>query len=401
MPLNTLQNRRILLGVTAGIAAYKSAELVRLLVQAGADVRVVMTATAQQFVGPLTFQALSGHPVRSELIDPAAEAAMGHIELARWADLLLVAPATADFLARLSSGQTDDLLTAICRATTAPQWLAPAMNREMWADPATQRNVKLLLAAGVQLLGPDDGPQACGERGPGRMQQPEQIITTLANQFQRGTLQGERVLITAGPTREALDPVRFLTNRSSGKMGFALARAAMEAGAQVTLVAGPVALPTPERVDRIDVESALEMLATVEERLEGTTLFIATAAVADYRPQQVAVEKIKRESTELLLRLLPNPDILATVAAQSNPPFTVGFAAETEQVIAHAREKRLRKGVDLMAANRVGVAGSGFDADENALTLLWDGGERELPQASKQLLAQQLIAEVGRLMAIR
>ena len=387
-----LQNRNILLGVCGGIAAYKSAELVRLLTKAGASVRVVMTEAAQQFVGALTFQALSGNPVHSSLLDPEAEAGMGHIELARWADLVLVAPATADFLARHAAGRADELLSAICRATAAPQWLAPAMNQQMWQDAATQQNVAQLQAQGIALIGPDAGSQACGEVGPGRMVEPSELVETLAAQFQSGLLQGEHLLITAGPTREPLDPVRFISNRSSGKMGFAIARAAVEAGAKVTLVAGPVALDTPEHVTRIDVEQAEEMAEAVMTRVADASLFIATAAVADYRPATLEAEKIKKGKGETLqLTLFKNRDILAEVAASSTPPFTVGFAAETENVREYAQQKRSRKQIDMIAANQVGQPGTGFDADENALTLFWEGGEQSLPRATKQQLARQLI----------
>ena len=376
-----LQNRKILLGITGGIAAYKSAELVRLLSKAGATVRVVMTEAAQQFVGALTFQALSGNPVYTTLLDPEAEAGMGHIELARWADLVVVAPATADFLARQAAGRADDLLNAICRASSAPLWVAPAMNQQMWQDGATQQNVVELQRQGVQMIGPDAGSQACGEVGPGRMVEPAEIVELLQQQYHSGVLQGQHVVVTAGPTREPLDPVRFLTNRSSGKMGFAVARVAAEAGAKVTLIAGPVTLSTPEDVERVDVECAEEMAEAV----------VATAAVADYRPVNVAPEKIKKgKEAQMQLTLTKNRDILAEVAALEQPPFTVGFAAETGQLREYAQQKRQRKQVDMIAANRVGQ-GVGFDVDENALTLFWEGGEQVLPQTTKQQLAQQLI----------
>lgn len=390
-----LQNRNILLGVSGGIAAYKSAELVRLLVKAGATVRVVMTGAAQQFVGALTFQALSGNPVHTTLLDPEAEAGMGHIELARWADLVVVAPATADFIARQAAGRADGLLNAICRATTAPLWIAPAMNQQMWQDSATQHNVKLVTGQGAQLIGPDKGAQACGEEGPGRMVEPTEIVAVLQQQFQSGSLQGQHVVITAGPTREALDPVRFITNRSSGKMGFAVARAAVEAGAKVTLVAGPVALPTPDHVARIDVESAEEMAEAVAAAVADAALFVATAAVADYRPLEQVEGKIKKGSSEQMqLTLTRNRDILAEVAARQQPPFTVGFAAETDHLREYAQQKRLRKQIDLIAANQVGQ-GVGFDVDENALMLFWEGGEQALPQTTKQQLARQLIEVIA------
>ena len=393
--LRQLQNRNILLGVTGGIAAYKSAELVRQLCQAGATVRVVMTEAAQQFIAPLTFQALSGNPVSTTLLDPQAEAGMGHIELARWADLVLVAPATADFIARHAAGRADDLLSAICRATAAPQLIAPAMNQQMWRNPATQENVARLQQQGVMLSGPESGSQACGEVGPGRMVEPAQLVEQVAAQFQSGLLQGVRVLITAGPTREPIDPVRFLSNRSSGKMGFAIAQAAVEAGAEVILVAGPVALETPDHLRRIDVESGQEMAEVVVQEVAETALFIATAAVADYRPLEVAAEKIKKGSDERVLRLIRNRDILAEVAARPSPPYTVGFAAETEKLREYAQQKLVDKKVDMIAANRVGEAGTGFDADDNALILFWADGERSLQRKSKRQLARELMAEIA------
>ena len=396
--LLNLQNRRILLGVTGGIAAYKSAELVRILVKSGAEVRVVMTRAAEQFVGALTFQALSGNPVHRDLLDPGAEAGMGHIELARWADLVTIAPATADFIARHATGRADDLLTAISLATKSPQLIAPSMNEQMWLDPATQQNIKVLSAHGVKIVGPDSGEQACGDVGPGRMVEPEILANTIAEQFETGILQGERVLITAGPTREPLDPVRFLTNRSSGKMGFAIARAAVDAGAAVTMVAGPVSLETPRSVRRVDVESAEEMAQAVAREVEGATIFIATAAVADYRPVDMATEKIKKSADEIELRLIKNRDILAEVASREEPPFTVGFAAETENLTTNGEQKRISKGVDMVAANLVGNRDTGFDTDENALTLLWEGGRAELERTNKSQLARQLlqlIADVG------
>ncbi|HIJ21964.1 MAG: bifunctional phosphopantothenoylcysteine decarboxylase/phosphopantothenate--cysteine ligase CoaBC [Gammaproteobacteria bacterium] len=390
-----LQNRNILLGVTGGIAAYKSAELLRLLRKRGATVRVVMTQSAQQFMGPLTFQALSGHQVYTSLFESELGDGMGHIELARWADLLIVAPATADFMARHCHGRADDLLVAICRATDASQMVAPAMNQQMWLDAATQQNVAQLQQQGIRLVGPNQGSQACGESGPGRMVEPEQLVEAVEAQFESGLLQGEHLLITAGPTREPLDPVRFLTNRSSGKMGFAIARAAVDAGAKVTLIAGPVALETPTHVHRVDVEQAEEMADAVTSHLADATLFIATAAVADYRPAEVAGEKIKKGATELQLKLVRNRDILAEVAAQPNPPFTVGFAAETERLRDFAQKKRQQKQIDLIAANRVGQPGTGFDADENTLSLFWEGGEKNLEQTSKQQLARQLITVIA------
>ncbi|MCW8918150.1 MAG: bifunctional phosphopantothenoylcysteine decarboxylase/phosphopantothenate--cysteine ligase CoaBC, partial [Gammaproteobacteria bacterium] len=348
----TLQHRHILLGITGGIAAYKTAELVRGLRKAGAEVRVVMTEAATQFVTPMTLQALSGHPVRSALFDPEHEAAMGHIELARWAELVVVAPASADFLARLHAGMANDLLTTLCLATAAPIAVAPAMNRQMWQAAVTQQNLQQLRGRGVQVWGPTEGAQACGESGPGRMLEAAELLQLCQEHFAAGPLNGVRLTLTAGPTREALDPVRFLSNHSSGKMGFAIAAAAVAMGARVRLVAGPVALPTPAGVERIDVQSAEQMLAAV--LADPGELFIACAAVADYRAGEVAAEKVKKGAPELTLRLLRNPDILATVSALPHPPFTVGFAAETERLLEHARAKLQQKRLDMVAANWVG-----------------------------------------------
>lgn len=387
-----MQGRRIIVGVTGGIAAYKAAELVRRLVERGAQVQVVMTAGAQQFVTATTFQALSGRPVRDSLWDVAAEAAMGHIELARWAELIVVAPASADFLARLAHGHADDLLTTLCLATEAPISVAPAMNRIMWANAATQANVALLQQRGVKVLGPAAGDQACGETGPGRMLEAMQIADLIAPALQtQGPLSGRRVLITAGPTREALDPVRFISNRSSGKMGYAVAQALREAGAEVVLVSGPVALCAPSGVRRIDVESAQQMTEAVQRELPGIAIFIGAAAVADYRPSECAAEKIKKTGDCMQLAMNRTEDIIATVAARADRPFVVGFAAETNAVEQHAREKLLRKNLDLIAANEVGSC-KAFDCDENALVVLWRGGRRELPSAPKLELARALVA---------
>jgi phosphopantothenoylcysteine decarboxylase/phosphopantothenate--cysteine ligase len=390
--MDYLCKRQVLLGITGGIAAYKSAELCRLLVTSGADVRVVMTRAATEFITPLTLQALSGRPVHLELLDTEAEAAMGHIELARWADLVLVAPATADFMARLAQGQADDLLTTLCLATDARIALAPAMNQAMWRDAATQDNVARLAGRGTVLLGPDSGSQACGDIGPGRMLEPQAILAMLGDRLPRGALAGRRVTITAGPTREAIDPVRYLSNHSSGKMGFAIADAAARAGAAVTLVAGPVALETPPRVERVDVVSARDMHREVMARIDRCDLFIAAAAVADYRPRLAAERKIKKEEQEsLTLELERNPDILADVAARPDPPFTVGFAAETDDVAAHARRKLERKRLDMVIANDVSQPGIGFDSDYNAVIVLHDGVTRELPRTTKNKLAEQLV----------
>ena len=393
--MNTLSGKHILLGVTGGIAAYKSAELLRQLRSQGAEVRVVMTAAATEFVTPLTFQALSGQPVHTELLDAGAEAAMGHIELARWADVLLVAPATADFIARMVAGRADDLLSAICLACDCHVAIAPAMNHVMWGNAATRDNIATLAGRGIQVLGPAEGLQACGEHGPGRMLEPGQLVSAVAELFNSGILAGQHVLVTAGPTREALDPVRYISNRSSGRMGFAVAAAAAEAGARVTLVAGPVNLSTPAGVRRFDVVSAADMHAAVMSRIAGIDIFIGVAAVADYRPAVPASQKIKKQAEEQSLQLVRNPDILADVAALTNAPFTVGFAAETEQVIDHAREKLQAKRINMIAANVVGEQ-QGFDREDNALHVLWPGGEQPLARASKQQLARQLLDLIAR-----
>ncbi|MGI9245543.1 MAG: bifunctional phosphopantothenoylcysteine decarboxylase/phosphopantothenate--cysteine ligase CoaBC [Steroidobacteraceae bacterium] len=388
---------RIVLGVTGGIAAYKSAELTRRLIERGAEVQVVMTASAQQFIAPLTFQALSGRPVRTSLWDEGAEAAMGHIELARWPRVVLVAPASADFLARLAHGLADDLLATLCLATDARIVVAPAMNRLMWANPATQANVAGLRARGVEVLGPADGSQACGETGPGRMLEADALVAALyshAGTTATGSLQGRKVVVTAGPTRERLDPVRFITNRSSGKMGFAVAEAARDAGAEVVLVSGPVGVPTPRGLRRVDVESAADMLAAVQAEIATTDIFIASAAVSDYRAQEVAPHKIKKTSEQLTLHLARTPDILATVAAGTPRPFVVGFAAETQHVEQNALKKLEGKKLDMIAANQVGE-GLAFDCDDNALTVYWAGGRQDLGRASKCELARSLIAVIA------
>lgn len=389
----TLQNRKIVLGVTGGIAVYKSPDLVRRLREAGAEVQVVMTAGAQQFVTPLTFQAVSGHPVRTELWDSAAEMAMGHIELARWAELVLVAPATADFMARLAHGSADDLLTTLCLATESPIALAPAMNWAMWGNGATQQNARQLTARGVRLLGPGEGELAEGETGIGRMLEPTEIVAALGEAVD-SPLSGKRVLVSAGPTREPLDPVRYLGNRSSGKMGYAVARAAAQAGAQVTLVSGPVHLATPRDVRRVNVETAAEMHTAVMREVTAADVFIAAAAVADYTPLEVAAQKIKKRDAGLRLELGRTPDILAEVAARVPRPFTVGFAAETEQMETHAREKLDNKRLDMIVANPVG-AGRGFGRDDNTLSVYWPGGGAELGTASKLELAHRLLALIA------
>ena len=389
-------NRRIVLGVAGGIAAYKAADLVRRLRERDFEVRVVMTTGAREFVAPLTFQALSSNPVHCELLDEQAEAGMGHIELARWADLVLVAPATANVLARLAHGLADDLLTTLCLATTAPVVLAPAMNQQMWQASATRANVLALLDRGVEMLGPGEGDQACGETGPGRMLEPEALAERIAARFRGGALEGVDVLVTAGPTREALDPVRFLTNHSTGKMGYAVASAAAEAGARVSLVSGPTALPAPPGVDRIEVTSAEEMHVEVMARAARCDIFVAAAAVADYRPAHLAEQKIKKSDGPAVLDLVRTPDIVAGVAAMDDGPFTVGFAAETQSVQVHARDKLERKGLDMIAANRVGLPDRGFASESNALSVLWrDGGCRELALAPKAELARGLIGLIA------
>ncbi|MFQ5644330.1 MAG: bifunctional phosphopantothenoylcysteine decarboxylase/phosphopantothenate--cysteine ligase CoaBC [Thiogranum sp.] len=390
--MNRLDGKRILLGVCGGVAAYKSAELVRRLRAAGATVRVVMTPAATGFVTARTFQALSGEPVWCGWSDDRS--GMDHIELARWAERILVAPASADTLARLAQGRADDLLAAICLASEAPLLVAPAMNQAMWRHAATRDNVQCLRQRDVQLCGPDTGEQACGDVGPGRMLSPQDLQQALSDSFASGRLAGLKVVITAGPTREAVDPVRFLGNRSSGKMGYAVARAARDAGADVELVSGPVALAAPAGVQRVMVESCQQMLDAVLAQVADCDIFIAAAAVADYRPVAPALQKIKKQASDWSLQLEPAPDILATVAALENRPWCVGFAAETEQLEQNARKKRMHKGVEMIAANQVG-AGLGFETDSNELLLVWEGGERHLAVAPKSRLAVQLVEQIA------
>jgi phosphopantothenoylcysteine decarboxylase/phosphopantothenate--cysteine ligase len=390
-----LSGRRILLGVTGGIAAYKAADLTRRLKEAGAEVQVVMTAGAREFVTPLTFQALSGRAVRTDLFDPQAEAAMGHIELARWPDVILVAPASADFLARLAQGLANDLLSTLCLATDKPVAAAPAMNRLMWANAATQANIATLRARGIPLFGPGAGSQACGETGEGRMWEPLEIRAALAQLLSNGPLDGLRAVVTAGPTREAIDPVRFITNRSSGKMGYAVADALARLGAGVTLISGPTSLAAPAGVQRVNVETAAQMLQASREAASDAQLFIGAAAVADYRMDRIAEHKIKKSADALDLRLVKNPDILATLRAAHPQLFMVGFAAETEKLEQHARSKLQKKQLDLIAANLVGN-GRAFDQDDNQLSVYWPEGGRDLAPAHKSELARelaQLIAE--------
>lgn len=397
--MHRLTNRHILIGITGGIAAYKAAELTRLFKGVGAEVRVVLTDAGAEFITPLTLQALSGNPVHQSLLDPEAEQGMGHIELARWADLIIVAPATADFMARFAGGMANDLLTTLCLATDAPIALAPAMNQAMWRDPRTQQNLETLLSQGVNIFGPGSGEQACGDTGPGRMIEPTEILASCANLIANGPLNEKSVVITAGPTREAIDPVRFISNHSSGKMGFELAAAAAKAGAKVTLIAGPVSLPTPKGVRRVDVESAEQMLEAALIASEQADIFIGAAAVADYRPQLVAEQKIKKGAEEVMeILLTKNPDIIATIAAQPERPLMIGFAAETENLVEYARSKLVRKGLDLVIANDVSQADIGFNADQNEVILVGPNGELPLPKAGKSELAEQLISHISQLM---
>jgi phosphopantothenoylcysteine decarboxylase / phosphopantothenate---cysteine ligase len=388
----SLAQRRILLGVSGGIAAYKACELVRRLRDLGAQVRVVMTENATRFVTPTTFQALSGETVRVSLWDESAETAMGHIELARWAERVLIAPASADLMARLAHGHANDLLSTLCLATAAPVYVAPAMNQQMWAHAATQANLATLRARGIHILGPAAGDQACGEVGSGRMLEPHELREAMVASFGARMLAGLKVVVSAGPTYEDIDPVRFIGNRSSGKMGFAVAEAAAQAGAQVTLVAGPVGLATPHGIaKRVDVRSAAQMHAAVTDAAIGADIYIGAAAVGDYRPNTVATHKLKKQNgTDLTLQLAENPDILANLSARQGHPFLVGFAAETQNVEGYARDKLQRKGLDMIAANQVGD-GLGFETADNAITVYWADGSVELSRADKSVLARQLI----------
>lgn len=386
----TLTNKQIILGVTGGIAAYKSADLVRRLREVGASVRVVMTHHAKEFITPLTMQAVSGHPVHDDLFDLKAEAAMGHIELARWADAIIIAPASADFMARYASGESNDLLTTICLAAKVPIVLAPAMNQGMWKNTRTQENVQALRNHGTILLGPAEGSQACGDVGPGRMVEPGEIVDEVVKLFSSSLLFGKRVLITAGPTREAIDPVRYISNESTGKMGYALAEAACEAGAEVTLISGPVTIAKPARVNSIDVITGQEMFDEVMRKAQDCDIFLSVAAVSDYRCKTIATQKIEKKSDEMTLILERNPDIVATVASMPNRPFTIGFAAQTNHLLERAREKLLSKKLDMIIANQVGK-GLGFVSDENAVTVLWKNEHKEFSLMSKQQLARKLI----------
>ena len=393
--MGQLFNRNVLLGVTGGIAAYKSAQLVRDLQTAGATVRVVMTHGAGEFITPLTLQALSGNPVHQDLLDTEAEAGMGHIELARWADLVVIAPATADFLSRLAQGRADDLLSTLCLATASPILVAPAMNQGMWRDRATVDNIALLRGRGIATVGPADGAQACGDIGPGRMEEPAAIVVAAQNTFDIGLLDGRRVTVTAGPTREALDPVRYISNHSSGKMGFAIARAAADAGAQTTLISGPVNLATPQSVQRIDVVSAQDMHSAAIASLGNCDIFIGCAAVADYRPKSIATQKINKGAETMAVSLVRNPDIIAAVAAHQPRPFTIGFAAETQAVEAYALAKLEGKNLDMIVANDVSNDEAGFNSENNAATILWPGGRQVVELTAKQQLARVLIETIA------
>ncbi len=397
--MSSLANKRILLGVTGGIAAYKSAEIIRRLQDAGANVRVAMTHAATEFITPLTMQALSGNPVHLELLDTGAEAAMGHIELARWADVILVAPASANFIAKLMNGEGGDLLSTLCLASRSPLAIAPAMNQSMWRNASTQHNIERLRGRGVNIFGPAEGNQACGDVGPGRMSEPEDIAELTADLFETGTLAGKKVVITAGPTREAIDPVRYISNHSSGKMGYALAEAAVEAGAETILISGPVNLISPDRVKTIAVTSAQEMYDAALAEADGCQLFIASAAVADYRPVQVSEQKIKKSADTLTIEMIKNPDIVSAVAALQNRPFTVGFAAETANIEngleLHARSKLERKNLDLVIANDVSDRTIGFNSDDNAVLVVEMKSSEAIPKINKSILARQLIAKIA------
>lgn len=389
--MQTIINKNILLGISGGIAAYKSAELVRLLIKAGAEVRVVMTAAAQEFVRPLTYQALSGHRVYTDIFDAEADSAMDHIELARWCDLMLVAPASADFLGKMNAGYADNLLLTLCLASKQAVAVAPAMNQQMLANPATSDNIAQLESRGVLVWGPAEGEQACGDVGPGRMLEPVQLLECMSDYFQPGKLVGTDLLLTAGPTREAIDPVRYISNRSSGKMGYAIARAALQVGARVTLVSGPVAMSAPAGVRLIEVVSAGEMQDAVMRHTAEADIFVACAAVSDYRVEQVAAQKMKKSGQPLVLQLQPTVDILAWVSALEARPFCVGFAAETQFLEKYARAKMKKKNLDMIVANQVGNETSGFETDFNEVTVMWNGGQQKLELASKAEIAKQLI----------
>ncbi|MPS38875.1 bifunctional phosphopantothenoylcysteine decarboxylase/phosphopantothenate--cysteine ligase CoaBC [Vibrio sp. VGrn 2] len=399
--MQTLAGKKILLGISGGIAAYKCAELTRRLIERGAQVQVVMTKAAKEFITPLTMQAVSGRPVSDSLLDPAAEASMGHIELAKWADLVLLAPATADLIARMSAGMGNDLLTTLVLATDSPVAVSPAMNQQMYRNLATQENIATLARRGMHIWGPAAGEQACGDVGPGRMLEPMQLVHLCEQFFQPKLLEGKSILITAGPTREAIDPVRYITNHSSGKMGYALASAAAQMGAKVTLVSGPVSLNTPVGVERINVSSAQEMHEAVMAHANKHDAFISCAAVADYRPQTIASQKLKKTegNDEMVINMVKNPDIVASVAAMTEKrPFTVGFAAETNDVETYARGKLTKKNLDMICANDVSVAGQGFNSNDNAITLYWSEGELALALESKEALSFKILEKMHHLM---
>ena len=384
----SLTNKRILLGITGGIAAYKCAELTRLLIKAGAEVRVGMTRAATEFITPLTMQALSGQRVHLDLLDSDAEAAMGHIELARWADLVLIAPATADFIARITLGQADDILSTMVLATSAKIAIAPAMNQAMWADDSTITNLNVLIDRGYNIFGPAEGEQACGDVGPGRMMEPAQLLELSASLFETGELAGKNFVITGGPTQEAIDPVRFISNHSSGKMAYALAAEAVAAGAKVTLISGPVNLPTPESVKRIDVITAAQMLVATHEAMKGCDVFIGVAAVADYRPVEVATQKIKKSEEQMQLTLVKNPDIISEIAQLEEKPFVVGFAAETNDIVSNGKDKLKRKGLDMLFANN---ATETFNSDSIVVTALTETSETELKPGNKNVVARNML----------
>ncbi|ANO33950.1 bifunctional phosphopantothenoylcysteine decarboxylase/phosphopantothenate--cysteine ligase CoaBC [Vibrio breoganii] len=398
--MQPLEGKKIVLGISGGIAAYKCAELTRRLSERGAQVKVVMTKAAKEFITPLTMQAVSGQPVSESLLDPAAEASMGHIEIAKWADLVLLAPATADLIARMAAGMGNDLLTTVVLATDAPVAVAPAMNQQMYKNVATQENIATLQRRGMSIWGPASGEQACGDIGAGRMLEPMQLVERCIAQFQPKLLQGKKIVITAGPTQEAIDPVRFISNHSSGKMGYALAEQAARLGAEVTLISGPVNLATPANVTRINVWSAEQMHKAAMEHAPLSHVFIGCAAVADYRPAEIAEQKMKKVdgSDELVVRMVKNPDIIAGVANLThNRPFTVGFAAETQDVEKYALDKLSRKKLDLICANDVSQAGIGFNSNDNALNLYWPNGHKNFPLASKQALAQSILEQINEL----
>ncbi|WP_122054454.1 bifunctional phosphopantothenoylcysteine decarboxylase/phosphopantothenate--cysteine ligase CoaBC [Vibrio sp. Evd11] len=398
--LQGLAGKKILLGISGGIAAYKCAELTRRLIERGAQVQVVMTNAAKEFITPLTMQAVSGRPVSDSLLDPAAEASMGHIELAKWADLVLLAPATADLIARMTAGMGNDLLTTLVLATDAPVAVSPAMNQQMYSHPATQENIATLKRRGCEIWGPAAGEQACGDVGMGRMLEPMQLVHHCEDFFQPKPLTGHSVLITAGPTREAIDPVRYITNHSSGKMGYALAEAAAKQGATVTLISGPVSLATPNKVNRIDVDSAQQMFDAVSANAAQHDIFISCAAVADYRPETIADQKLKKVDgkDDMTIQMVKNPDIVASVASMTEGrPFTVGFAAETQDVEKYARGKLERKNLDMICANDVSVEGQGFNSSSNELHLYWKDGDKSLPLDSKDTLGFQILDQIQQL----